>query len=575
MGRHTFGSNRLGIHTSLAQRGSSGVGAWRKCMRYRFLVALAVGGLLSTQAVRAGDISFDNGGGDSKWENNLNWENDTLPGSGDTAHVGSAVSSPQSAIVDDTTGTANAGSLMIGDADSTFGTLTMNGGTLNVGSTTFVGGNGANAGGNGTFIMTNGVFSTNTFLIGNSNTSVTLASGSVHISGGAFNINNGTFQGNRFGTASVLLDGGTMNLSGTTGLIVSNGTDDTSGTFTVDGGTLLMGTGSINVSRNGGLGTINVKSGYVDFGTGLVSLVNNSTGTAGLVVSNGTVHFGTMRTDSGGASLSGSSVLISGGSISGGTITVSSGKNQLGDSQQFYLSQADPNVPTDLSIQKIGQGNAIEDIEFNGGTLTIGSIGFNTGPGNSRWQTMWNAGTLSPGAAGVAGGGSDFGITYFQTLNPLNVNFADFWQGENHHLHIDVGDGGAKDQLAFGNGSATLNGTIDVNYIGIDPHVGDSFDIIVAGSANAINLVAADLANNIPGTRLISHNPGIEYSLSLATTVNTNDTLRLTITAIPEPAMLGFAGVGAVMLLDRRRGRSRRTKLRTGAGTKSPNAVTG
>ncbi len=395
---------------------------------------------------------------------------------------------------------------MIGVASTTAGTVTVNGGTLNVGSQLFVGGNAGNPGGNSTFIMTNGVVSATSFLAANSSTSLTLATASVNISGGQLNVNNGTFQLARFGTASMLLSGGTVNLSGTTGFLVTNGSLNVS-SVVIDGGTLLMGTGTVNVSRSAGVGSILIKSGYVAFPatpTNGVSMMNNAGGTA--------------------------SLLIQGGTVTAGTINVSQAAG-AGANTHLIMSQADPNIPTELSVIRIRQANDNIDLQFNGGTLTIGTVGYaSNGPG------VYNGGTLSPGTAGVAGGGADFGTTNMPAVG--GGNFTNFIQGVNHHLHIDVGDAGAKDFVSITVGSAQLNGTLDVNYKDSNPQLNAVYDVLTA---------AGGLGGILP--TLVNHTPGLTFSEAI---VNSGTTLELTVTGVPEPATLGITGIGLIALLHRR-----------------------
>jgi hypothetical protein len=547
--------------------------ALRRILRQRSLSILLV--LLATGffANRAQATNWKGGNlGTGKWEDTGNWDAG-LPSSGVDATIGTGTLSPTnpaSALIDDTTGAATVANLFIGDTGTNSGTLTMTGGSLTPAGAFDVGGNGT-ANGNGTFILSGGTVNMTaggqTFSLAIAGHSNTLANGTMQMSDGQLNINNGSFSMGRQGIASMSLTGGTVNLSGTTGLFIANGSTSFGG-FTLDGGTLLVDTGSIEVSRNVGTGSFILKSGFLQVSSA-IRMVNNSgghaeidgqagtwnlptismlsaRGNATLSVSGASITTTQIDTDNGGGTLGFSSILISGGSLAVGTITLSPDTTNLANSSHIIQSGGE------LSVLKIGQSNNNQDVQFNGGTLTIGTVGFNT-----TGSGIYNGGTLSPGTAGVAGGGADFGTTNMPHLG--GGNFANLIEGPNHHIHIDVGDAGAQDFISIAEGSAQLNGTLDVEYKGTNPQLNAVYDILTAGSG---------LGGILP--TLVSHTPGIEFSEAI---VNGGDTLELTITAVPEPATLALTGIGLIALLHRRprrRGRANAGKSRPPVDPPSP-----
>ena len=232
---------------------------------------------------------------------------------------------------------------------------------------------------------------------------------------------------------------------------------------------------------------------------------------------------------------------IQGGTLVIGTnINISNNAATPANKNHLLLGNSNPLVPTELVVTRITQSGAGQDVQFNGGTLTVGSIGFAT-PGTG----IFNGGTLSPGNFTVAGGGSGFGTTLFTANN--NSNFV---QGVNHHIHLDLGDNGLANpttanrdyiQLNLATGTVQLNGTIDVDFIGTTPVVGAVYDVLKVAIADGIT----------DASTLISHTPGINFTKYLVTTTNNNDTLRLEITSVPEPTMLGILGVGVIAALYR------------------------
>jgi autotransporter-associated beta strand protein/T5SS/PEP-CTERM-associated repeat protein len=159
------------------------------------------------------------------------------------------------------------------DGQAGTGTYDLSGGTLTAAGNIFIGKEQASS---GTMTMSGGTLSTSDKLqIGHNEATGTLAQ-----SGGIVNVQNEVFIGNETSAASI----GTYTLSGTAELSVGNevivGRDNGTGTFNLDGGTVIAtkisgGTGTSTVNFNGGvfrarrdepnlienLGTANVASG--------------------------------------------------------------------------------------------------------------------------------------------------------------------------------------------------------------------------------------------------------------------------------------------------------------------------
>lgn len=563
------------------------IAALRRCTRSNlYLLVLVAFTLSSAGIVSAQETDWIGGNtGTGKWEDAGNW-NAGVPVSGLQTRVGNGTASPttpSTAVIDAATGTAQTGNLFVSDNAVNQGTLIMNGGTLLPSGSFDVGGNG-NTGGNGTFLFSDGTVILSgagqvlNVGLSNATASVPTTLGNVYMSGGRLTLS-GTgdlLNLGRLGTASFLQSGGTIDIQNSGGLFVA---DNGIGTMTVDGGTLLMGTGTVNISRRAGAATFLVKSGFVQFPTGNTNMMNNGGGTANLIVQGGTLNTGpipmmtaagistitvsggkmvttgqiTMNSTAGGTT-GASTILISGGALAASTIQLSSGASNPINSNHIIMSQADPNVPTELSVIKIGQSNANQDLQFNGGTFTIGTIGF------AMSGSTFNGGTLSPGAnPGTIGGGSGFGTLTIQANNAANSLI----QNANYHIHLDLGSNPTSEAApngdpntpnrdyikynATGNGTdnVTLNGIIDVDIQ--DPTYQSIYTVLttVAGTISGSVLTTRD-GNNMTA-QVVSHTPGWEFAVLLS-----GDSKTLQLEAIPEPSMIGLFGLSAVGLLRRR-----------------------
>jgi hypothetical protein len=473
----------------------------------RTACAFAVG-LLLVPIVQAQTPSYWQGpapGVQGKWETAGNWLNSLAPRSGAGAYVGNGdVSDPKvvgSALIDDDTGTAQTGTLIIGAG--TFvsgngqdnGTLTMNGGTLIVDSVRAIasanqsfaiGGEGATPGGGaGTFIMNAGTVSITADAAGAAlgyryRTSVPTATGYMEMHDGLFQMT---------GDKPVF----TVGLRG-------------EGTVLQSGGTVNLNNGSLDISRAAGTGT------YIMSGGTLI--------TSGKIV---------LSTATGGAG----TFIVRGGTVIVGSANLS---NVAGGAGTFIVSQDDPAHPTELLLGNYGFNDGSVHSEFNGGTYTVGNFAF---------DPNFNAGTLSPGTSNVVGGGADFGTTTFSAFVAST-----FVLRSNAHLHIDLGDNPTNDpntpnrdfihvMLVTGGtkhlgeaGTATLDGIIDVDIT--NPMYQALYTILTVDLATA-GTQGTPLTDH---STIVSHTPGWTFEKVYA-----DDGRSLQLMAIPEPSMIGLAGM--------------------------------
>jgi hypothetical protein len=248
--------------------------------------------LVSNPLAHAANRTWDNEGGDNRWDNALNWSNDKIPGSGsDNARIvlidaeecliDSLISAePQNVFVGyqgaagdlrmtggsfapknthvgrDSVGrfffsggTMNSTDLMhVGDDPGGVGTFTMSGGTVNLGNTDVdwktlhIGRDSAT----GSATISDGVLSTGTIQVGYKLDSV----GSLVVSGGTINTGdlgntNAINIANDGATGTATISDGTINISGY--LNVGNDSDISDDVETASNGLLEMLGGTINI----------------------------------------------------------------------------------------------------------------------------------------------------------------------------------------------------------------------------------------------------------------------------------------------------------------------------------------
>jgi hypothetical protein len=479
---------------------------------FALLIVLSIAYPSSAQETR----SFWQGpspGVQGKWETVTNWQNNFAPRPGFGAYIGNgAAGDPKvngSVLIDDTTGLAQTGTLIIGAGTISTGgqdngTLTMNGGTLTVDSTQrvasvdrslVVGGEGATGGGgSGTFIMNGGVLN-----LTSTKPAITLGltnSASSPPASGYMEINNDA-------------------------VINFAPVDDTSGYFTVGvrgfgevhqtGGTINLGHEQVVVGRTAGTGTYLMSGGRINLQNGTFNLTNAASGTGTFIFSGGQMIGGRVNTAGGGVS---------------------------------YFRMNEDNGPTEMSVTTLTfSGNISPNSAMNGGTLTASVIGYNVG---------FNGGTLSPGTAGVVGGGADFGTTSFSASVASH-----YIQGPESHLHIDLGANPTLDPNtpnrdfvhiveASGSthvgevGNAMLDGIIDVDIT--DPIYQALYTILTVDLATKSGGVLTD------NSTIVSHTPGWTFEKVYA-----DDGRTLQLRAVPEPGALALSGLAMLGLLGRRR----------------------
>ena len=321
-------------------------------------------------------------------------------------------------------------------------------------------------------------------------TSSVTGAGTVAFGGGTTNIG-GTY--NVTGTTSINGSTANFNVSALTqDATLSSGRMGGSGSLTVNGtagwpGTDMVGTLNIAAGASLGIsggsrffvgtvnnsGTTNWSSGTLQSSSG-TSFFNNLAGAQFNLTGNtatetccsgGVVTYsnaaGATLTKSG----AGSTSNFNGGATfsNAGTVNVASGTLQL---SSFPTNDGTINVASGATLST--NGNALTNAAITGviagsGTLDLGAA------------TLTNNGALQPGGAGTVG-----------TL-AITGNYV---QGSGGSLDVDLASGSSYDVLAV-SGGATLNGTLNVNYLGVYTGAGGSHALIsspaVSGTFSPIN----------------------------------------------------------------------------------------
>ena len=204
------------------------------------------------------DINWTNGNGNRLWSTAANWSGSVVPTSANKVAIrNDTILGP---IIDSST-TAVANQIVLGDWSSTSDTLDMTGGTLTTSSWVTLG---YSAGNNGTFTISGGTVNFgSTLYVGLSGT------GTINITGGSLTVNSTLGVAQLTGsTGNIFLDGGTINCGAfamATGALM----DITAGTLIIDGDfaaaiNTYIGNGWI--TAYGGPGSLNVDFGITNFG---------------------------------------------------------------------------------------------------------------------------------------------------------------------------------------------------------------------------------------------------------------------------------------------------------------------
>ena len=341
--------------------------------------------------------------------------------------------------------------------------------------------------------------------------------------------------GGKLTTGSDVRVAGNGNLSGGTA------------TFHQSGGAVLLNGGNVNVGfGNSGVGTYNLSGGSLQITVGTIIAIGNR-GNGTFDQTGGTVYVkGGTNTPNGllniarNAGSNASPAATGTVRISGGTMAVANVRfgNATGGTATNLLSISGTGKLITSAISVFTGYTGTNTISLTGGTLTAGSIGL---------PLENNGGTLAPATPDFAAAPADVNALVVHPVGTTTMaGNSGYTQEPTGVLAIDLASLASHDRVDVGAGTnaagAVLAGTIAVNLLdGFNPATGSTFDVLAADTVESTALVTGQTAS------------GDTFVPSVVTGDDGRQVLRLTVTAVPEPGVLGLAaGFGGLMFASRR-----------------------
>jgi len=526
--------------------------------RHTLTVAFVVSCLLASTTASAAIFTWSGGGANTSWSTTANWSGGTAPTTGNDLRFNNSTR---------TTNVNNIGSLSIGTITfaSPAGAFTISGSAINLGSITNTSAN-----------------------------TQTLSLGVIQSTSGTYDASsNITLSGSLSGSGNISKTGaGTLALNGAS-------KSGYTGTVTVNDGTLSIGTAgmsnaNVNMQANTTLatpiaGNLNLKS--LEISGANVTLPSNTLAFVGGGLTNST---GSQLTIANNVTFSGSTTINAGangmvlsGAVggSGTTSSIGSGLLDLTNSSNGFFGQFNVNSGT----TRVSAGMAGAAFFVANGAVLESTLG---GVGAVESITLQNGAALLPGEAGSIG---SFTANTDVTLAPTSTVAFDI-AGLNPGLR---GAGGTEyDQVNFAagysSGVLTYDGYLDLNFATSTTFDnGMSFLLFNPGDVgtfsgdlvgiNPTTTTASSPYDGLSFTNYSSLSSGEQAFLSsyylntFGVEVGTGDWIsdwnsgnqRLifsqstgTLTVVPEPSTIVFAGIGVAMFgwstWTRRRAKARR-----------------
>ena len=206
-----------------------------------------------------------------------------------------------------TIGTLNTNIQISPDLGDSGGTLKVSGGTVNA-DRVVIGGNSANTGspGDGILTQTGGIINSREWFTVGSGGGSTSPAGTYNLQGGTLNVITQLMEvGNFTGSSgTVNMDSGAINLQSNVSLVLGSNNNSGNGTFNQNGGTVTFysdagitkgGTGVLNISRAGTLGSSSAFTYNLNGGTLSVPQIMRNTGTGNASISTFSFNGGTLQ----------------------------------------------------------------------------------------------------------------------------------------------------------------------------------------------------------------------------------------------------------------------------------------